>query len=75
MIIYIFCSYIYHILLQRLERNEMFDFIPIWSDRTVLMMYPKPQDFDIGLFVRPLRQERQVTESYASDTLPIYNVT
>ena len=42
----------------RLDRNEMFDFIPIVADGLVLAMYPQPPEYDVGLFVRPYRQER-----------------
>ena len=38
----------------------MFDFIPILSDRSALMMYTKAHDIDLGLFIRPFTDERQV---------------
>ena len=45
-------------LQKRLDRHEMFDFIPIVADGLIVAMYPQPPEFDIGLFIRPYRQER-----------------
>ena len=36
----------------------MFDFIPIVADGLIVAMYPQPPEYDIGLFIRPYRQER-----------------
>ena len=46
---------------QRLERHEMFDFIPIMAGSMVLAMYPQPPKHDMGLFVRPFQQETLVS--------------
>ena len=62
------------LLFHSLGHNEMFDFIPVVSESIVLMMYPQPAEYDIGLFIRPFRQERQVTENYSNANVlgPVY---
>ena len=50
--------------ISRLDRHEMFDFVPIVADGLVLAMYPQPPEYDVGLFVRPYRQERYMIQIY-----------
>ena len=52
----------------------MFDFIPIYTDRSSLIMYPRPPDFDIGILTRPFTQERQVSENDSNATVLEYGV-
>ena len=56
--------------ISRLDRHEMFDFVPIVADGLVLAMYPQPPEYDVGLFVRPYRQERYMILTYYNKTIP-----
>ena len=56
--------------MNRYDRNEMFDFIPIVVDGLCLTMYPQPPEYDIGTFIRPFRQSRYLR--YDPNTLTYY---
>ena len=43
--------------LNKLSRIDMFDMVPVITDRLLLALIPQPPEIDSGLFVRPFRKD------------------
>ena len=43
--------------LNKYDRRDMFDFIPVLSDAQILVVSPRPPEYDTDLFIRPFSRK------------------
>ena len=43
--------------LNKYDRRDMFDFVPVLSDAQILVVSPRPPEYDTDLFIRPFSRK------------------